>query len=192
MASDSSSVDGSDGWVQVSTGGPVRTLSENAGVYAGGGTATHPILVNVRDGVPTSELAQPLAGPGPVEAVVGWEGEFTLYGGPVGTPAAGLWLRDLAETTFAKDSPRTGTWFSPLVDGEEDTRAVGASETDGEWRLHAWLYVDQWEQLDSGPAPVIGVVPSAQTILSSTTETTVMVAINDASDNGSAPEIVCP
>lgn len=90
---------------------------------------------------------------------------------------------------FAQDSPRTGTWFSPLVDGEEDTRAVGASETDGEWRLHAWLYVDQWEQLDSGPAPVIGVVPSAQTILSSTTETTVMVAINDASDNGSAPEI---
>ena len=75
-------------------------------------------------------------------------------------------------------------WLSPLMDGEENLRAVGAVRAKDRWELHAWQASDGWFSLDRGHQLYVHAKPSPQSVLTASTETGVVVAgaISDRPD----------
>lgn len=73
---------------------------------------------------------------------------------------------------------RAAAWVSPVLDGEGHARVVGAVRTADGWRLHAWQAEgdDDWLALDSGEQLQVTAEPGTGTLLTATTEVTVVVA----------------
>jgi hypothetical protein len=83
-------------------------------------------------------------------------------------------------------------WLSPLMDGEENLRAVGAVRAKDRWELHAWQANNQWFSLDRGHQLYVHVKPSSRSVLTASTETTVIVAgaISERPDgSGASPQV---
>lgn len=80
------------------------------------------------------------------------------------------------------------SWVSPLLDGEEDLRVVGAVRTGDRWQLHAWQAVgdSEWLALDRGTQLSLLAEPGPSSVLTDTTETTVVVAGDVADASGRA------
>ena len=67
-------------------------------------------------------------------------------------------------------------WLSPLMDGDENLRAVGAVRARDRWELHAWQASDEWFSLDRGHQLYVHAKPSSRSVLTASTETGVVVA----------------
>lgn len=76
---------------------------------------------------------------------------------------------------LADEQDRRASWLRPLLDGEENYRAIGAIRHDGIWSIHGWMaWDDGWTLLDGDEQLYARSAP--QTLLTGTTETTVVVA----------------
>jgi len=154
--------------IAVVTGGSARRLP------AGGPPAPHGLAAADFDGESLAVVERPPADPATPAAV--WQVDYSLLHDGV----AASWRRD----EIHDGNGRAATWLRPLLDGEEDYRAVGAVRRGGGWALHAWMAWDTWRRLDRGEQLYLSGSPEA--LRTGTTETTVVVA-GAVSDRPEAP-----
>lgn len=110
--------------------------------------------------------------------------------------SATFWLGD-DYSTYWRQVPRVAEgnrpgWLWPLMDGEEDLRSVGVIQSGNRWRLHAWQAFRHWVPLDRDPQLYVHEQPSSRTVLTGSTETTVVVAgaLSDRpSRAGASPQV---
>lgn len=68
-------------------------------------------------------------------------------------------------------------WLWPLVDNEEDYRAVGVTHTDDTWRLHAWQRLEDWTELDdASPQLYLAAAPDFERLRAGNTEVATIIA----------------
>lgn len=167
-------------------------------LFAAGLGDEGPILVDVTDGV-----ARVASGDLPKHfneglAAVATNGENVVVTKDMdarpGDPAT-LWIDDGYSTSWAQIWDARGvipSWLSPLMDGEENLRAVGAVRTGDRWELHAWQALEDWFPLNRGHQLYVHVKPSAQSVLTASTEVAVIVAgaVSDQPGTpGAAPQV---
>jgi hypothetical protein len=111
---------------------------------------------------------------------------FGAFNGGYFSPEAAQW-EQIWDARGARPA-----WLSPLMDGEENLRAVGAVRRNDRWELHAWQADEKWFALDRGSQLYVHGKPSAVSILTSSTEASVFVAgdISERSDgSGGTPQV---
>jgi hypothetical protein len=198
------SVSSGDGpWRRVDVPGTVRSVVPAEDVIVAGEDAGRPVIAKVTRG---SARRLPAGGPpSPHDglAAADFDGESLVVAErpPVdpATPAT-VWqvdysqLRDGVPAAWRRDEIRDGTgraasWLRPLLDGEEDYRAVGAVRLGSRWALHAWMAWDTWRPLDRDEQLYLSGSPEA--LRTGATETTVVVAgaVSDRPDAPATPQV---
>lgn len=185
------------GWTRVDVPGTVRAVAGlDSGdppphLHAAGDDDGAPFLVDVTDGRARS-LPDPADGSGWTPPDGGYQavdgnGDVIAL---VGRTDPGALLLHAEWSAFppyrlADGRGREASWVSPLLDGEQDLRVVGAVPADGAWEVHAWQDVGDgaWLALDRGSPLRLATAPSTDTVLTGTTEVSVVVA-GDVVDAG--------
>ena len=186
------------GWTRVDVPGTVHAITGlDSGdppphLHAVGEDDGEPLLVDVTNGR-GRELPDPAEGSswtppdGGYQAVDG-NGDVIALVGRTDPGAVLLHHEWLAYPPFrlADAQGREASWVSPLLDGEENLRVVGAVRADDTWEVHAWQDVgdDGWLALDQGRQLRLLGEPSPDTVLTGTTETTVVVAGDVVDERG--------
>ena len=186
------------GWTRVDVGGTVRDVfGLDSGdppphLHAVGDDDGEPLLVDVTDGR-ARRLPDPAQGEGwtppdgGYQSVVG-NGDLIALTGRAEPGVLLLHHEWIASPPERLRDPhgREASWLSPLLDGEEGLRVVGAVRVGDTWELHGWQAVgdDEWLALDHGRQLRLLAEPGAGTVLTGTTETTVVVAGQIADDSG--------
>ncbi len=166
-----------------------------AGRHWGGG----PLLADVTDGVATelSSTALPRQQRQGLDSVSS-DGENIAVSEVVSDAArapATVWIGGMSADTRSEHKPprddegRAPMWATPLLDGEEGFRSVGAVPVPGGWDIRAWRADATWESLDAFPQLRLGRVPAPRTLLSGTTESEVVVAgqLSERGPDAAAP-----
>jgi hypothetical protein len=186
-----------DGWSRVDVGGRVHAIagldsgSPPPHLLAAGEDDGAPVLVDVTDGQAREVPAPAEGGWTPPDGgydAVGSNGDLISVVGRADPSAVLLhseWLAYPAQR-LADAQGREVSWVSPLLDGEENLRAIGVVEAGDGWHVHAWqAYGDEeWMPLDRGEQLRVLAEPGPRTVLTGTTETTVVVAGAVADESG--------
>lgn len=191
------------GWERVPVGGTVRAIegldSQDPPPHltVAGDRAGRPLLADVTGGRVldlTGRLPAELRGP---LAAVAADGDVVAVGLAVRPPGAGpaaVWagyaFPDLAgrfeRWPVADAAGRAPAWVTPLLDGEEDARVVGAVAVAGHWRLHVWHQDGARSSLLDRTGPEVLAAAGDTAVLAGTTEAGVLVAgaLHDATGPG--------
>jgi hypothetical protein len=176
---------GPDGWRRIGVPGTVRSVARASDLLVAGEQGGRPTLGVVRDGAYTA--LHVVDGPRDGVRSVDTNGESVVLSErtdvAAGEPAT-LWsaawfgddvlYADWTRERLADRQGRPASWLQPLLDGEEDYRAIGAVRRGAVWSLHGWMAFDGWKPLDRGEQLYTRAAPA--TLLTGTTETTVVVA----------------
>lgn len=189
------------GWHKVPIDGVVRSIEEaycSRKIFAAGVTDGQPLLLDLMDGAARQVGGDfPNADHNGLGAVVSNSDDVfvTEHLDPEGVKPATMWHGSYS-ADLPQETPRWGqtwdapgvlpVWLSPLMDGEEDLRAVGAVRAKGLWELHAWQGLEDWFPLDRGHQLYVHSSPSARSVLTGSTEVSVIVA-GDISDRPGGP-----
>ena len=194
-ASSTASPSRAAGWHKVAIDGSVRSISHSfcspaPDLLAAGADGGKPLLVAVTHGLAQSIVEDlPKTVHNGIGVVVS-EAEnifVTEEVDPALSKPATLWLDlfpvDVAHPELTSNWTQIWdaqgakpVWLSPLVDGEMGQRAVGAVQAGDRWELHAWQSFEHWTALDRGQQLYVHAKPSSQSVLTGSTETTVIAA----------------
>lgn len=179
-----------NGWQPVAIDGTVRSIvginseSPPPHLYAAGVAGGDPLLVDVTDGE-WRHLDIRIADRFDGHGLRGLSSDGLNIAAAGATPpssgtSAKLWAGDWWGTRWT-ESPRdrqgrSPVWLDPLLDGEEDFRSIGVVKVGDGWRLHAWEALDEWMPIDPGPQLHLTKAPADTTLITGTTETTVVAA----------------
>lgn len=176
----SPTVERSAGWTTIPVDGTVRTVTRGyqrvmlAGETDDGG----PFIAGLVDDVVDLTMPQPDF-PGPVRAVVENGASFAAVS--AGLPVhwwLGAEYQDQPHTTLPRS--RSGlplAWVEPLMDGEEDVRAVALTRAGEDWRVHAFELWAEWAPLaDRRPQLHLDPERAGEGLLAANGEASVLVA----------------